>query len=66
MLILECSQECYGRTDGWKEGRKEALHCTISLCNFVVERIIINFTDKFIDLSINELKAERSECPRRT
>ena len=23
MLILECSQGCYGRTDGWKEGRKE-------------------------------------------
>jgi hypothetical protein len=31
MLILECSQECYGRTDG---------SVTISLCNFVGEGII--------------------------
>jgi hypothetical protein len=30
MLILECSQGCYGRTDG---------SVTISLCNFVGERI---------------------------
>jgi hypothetical protein len=31
MLILECSQGCYGRTDG---------SVTISLCNFVGEGII--------------------------
>ena len=42
MLILECSQGCYGRkdgqTDGWKEGRKDG-SVTISLRNFVGEGI---------------------------
>ena len=41
MLILECSQGCYGRTDGWKEGRKDgSVTNTISLRNFVGEGII--------------------------
>ena len=43
MLILECSQGCYGRTDGQKEGRtKEGRtdgSVTISLHNFVGEGI---------------------------
>jgi hypothetical protein len=34
MLILECSQGCYGRTDGRTEGS-----VSISFCNFVGERI---------------------------
>ena len=33
MLILECSQGCYGRTDGWTDGS-----ITISLHNFVGEK----------------------------
>jgi hypothetical protein len=51
MLILECSQGCYGRTDGWTEGRTEGRtegwkdgrtdgSATISLRNFVGEGII--------------------------
>jgi hypothetical protein len=48
MLILECSQGCYGRTsDGRKDGRKEGRKdgrmdgsVTISLRNFVDEGII--------------------------
>jgi hypothetical protein len=44
MLILECSQGCYGRTDG---------SVTISLCNFVGEGIIKGSHEpvnrKFID-----------------
>ena len=51
MLILECSQGCYGRTDGWTEGRTEGRtegwkdgrtdgSATISLGNFVGEGII--------------------------
>jgi hypothetical protein len=46
MLILECSQGCYGRTDGWKkdgrmEGRTDgSVTNTISLRNFVGEGII--------------------------
>jgi hypothetical protein len=47
MLILECSQGCYGRTsDGRKDGRKEGRDgrmdgsVTISLRNFVDEGII--------------------------
>jgi len=39
MLILECSQGCYGRTDGRKEGRADG-SVTISLPNFVGEGII--------------------------
>jgi hypothetical protein len=39
MLILECSQGCYGRTDGRKEGRTDG-SVTISLRNFVGEGII--------------------------
>jgi len=38
MLILECSQGCYGRTDGRKEGRMDG-SVTISLLNFVGEGI---------------------------
>jgi hypothetical protein len=38
MLILECSQGCYGRTDGRKEGRTDG-SVTISLRNFVGEGI---------------------------
>ena len=46
MLILECSQGCYGRKDGrtegrkdgWKEGRTDG-SVTISLRNFVGEGI---------------------------
>jgi hypothetical protein len=34
MLILECSQGCYGRTDGRKEGRTDG-SVTTSLRNFV-------------------------------
>jgi len=37
MLILECSQGCYGRTDG---------SVTISLRNFVGEGIINHVSDK--------------------
>ena len=57
MLILECSQGGYGRTDGRKEGRKERRmdgrtdgSVTISLCNFVGEGIInmINFNNNII------------------
>jgi hypothetical protein len=40
MLILECSQGCYGRKDGRNEGRTDG-SVTISLCNFVGEGIII-------------------------
>jgi hypothetical protein len=43
MLILECSQGCYGRMGGRKEGRKEGRtdgSVTISLRNFVGEGII--------------------------
>jgi len=40
MLILECSQGCYGRTDGQKEGRMDGSG-TISLRNFVGEEIKI-------------------------
>jgi hypothetical protein len=39
MLILECSQGCYGRTDGRKEGQTDG-SVTISLRNFVGEGII--------------------------
>ena len=50
MLILECSQGCYGRTDGQKNGS-----VTISLRNFVGEGIInfvmgINWKKTFIKL----------------
>ena len=38
MLILECSQGCYGRTEVQKEGRTDA-SVTISLRNFVGEGI---------------------------
>ena len=41
MLILECSQGCYRRTDGRIEGRTEG-SVTISLRNFVGEGIITN------------------------
>ena len=55
MLILECLQGCYGRTDGRKEGRKEGKKdgrtdgrtdgsVTISLRNFVGEGITKNAT----------------------
>ena len=37
MLILECSQGCYGRTEGRTDGS-----ATISLRNFVGEGIIKN------------------------
>ena len=43
MLILECSQGCYGKTDGRKDERKEGRtdgNVTISLRNFVGEGII--------------------------
>ena len=39
MLILECSQKCYRRTDGRKDERKDG-SVTISLRNFVGEEII--------------------------
>ena len=39
MLILECSQGCYRRTDGRKDGRTDG-SVTISLRNFVGEGII--------------------------
>ena len=39
MLILECSQGCYGRTDGRKDERTDG-SVTISLRNFVGEGII--------------------------
>ena len=39
MLILECSQGCYGRTEGRKDGS-----VTISLRNFVGEGIITHVT----------------------
>jgi hypothetical protein len=39
MLILECSQGCYGRTDEWTEGRTDG-SVTICLRNFVGEGII--------------------------
>jgi hypothetical protein len=39
MLILECSQGYYGRTDGRKDGRTDG-SVTISLRNFVGEGII--------------------------
>ena len=59
MLILECSQGGYGRTDGRTEGRTEGKKdgrtrtdgsVTISLCNFVGEGIInmINFNNNII------------------
>jgi hypothetical protein len=48
MLILECSQGCYGRTDGRTKGRTDELKdgrtdgsITISLRNFVGKGIII-------------------------
>ena len=43
MLILECSQGCYGMTDGQKEGRKDERmdgSVTVSLRNFAGEGII--------------------------
>jgi hypothetical protein len=43
MLILECSQGCYGRTDGRKEGQKDG-GVTIFLRNFVGEGIISKYT----------------------
>jgi len=48
MLILECSQECYGRTDGRKDGS-----VTISLRNFVGEGI--KKTMKRIALTCSQL-----------
>ena len=57
MLILECSQGGYGRTDGRKDERKEGRidgrtdgSVTISLRNFVREGIInmINFNNNII------------------
>jgi hypothetical protein len=44
MLILECSQECYGRTNGRTDGS-----VTISLRNFVGEGIINKFRQNVID-----------------
>ena len=52
MLILKCSQGCYGRMDGRKEGQKDGRtdgSVTISLHNFVGEGIInvyMNIFDK--------------------
>jgi hypothetical protein len=48
MLILECSQGCYGRREGRTEGRKDGRadgSITISLCNFVGEGIKISNTN---------------------
>jgi hypothetical protein len=64
MLILECSQGCYGRTDGQKEGRKDGRKegrtdgrtdgsVTISFRNFVGEGIIIRVRFVVFNTSFN-------------
>jgi hypothetical protein len=59
MLILGCSQGCYGRTDGWTDGRTNGRtdgSVIIPLRNFVGEGII-NMSVRFlIFLKGNETK----------
>ena len=60
MLILECSQGCYGRTDGRKDGS-----ITISHRNFVGEGIIKDTMNKYIASMIqqqNRLFSKRMFC----
>ena len=60
MLILECSQGCYARTDGRKDGS-----ITISHRNFVGEGIIKDTMNKYIVSMIqqqNRLFSKRMFC----
>jgi len=56
MLILECSQRCYGRMDGRKEGRKKGRKdgsVTIPLRNFVGEGIEKRMSFLLCNISIH-------------
>ena len=52
LLILECSQGCYGRTDGRTDGS-----ITISLRNFVGEGIILLTKDRWLFIWTNVVES---------